>query len=307
MIEVTIGEIIREKRKQLHLTQEEACFGICDKVTMSRIETNKQTPTRSMLNALLQRLDISDDRFFAVINVEELRINELCKEITAYNVKYEKADGKEKLAIKKILENKHHELRSIIDVDDQITEQFLIRSEVIIGDYAPEEKKDKLIKALKLTHSDFDLAKVKKGIYSIDEMKIINQIAMAFSEQGDSENALKIWENLLTNNKERYESIVPARTQRCLILYGLSREYLVIGNFKKAAIYAEEGRELAVDHGIYRHLPGFLIILAECTYQFGDENKSKELYEDAYHLCKVINDSVNEKIVIDAMRDYFVK
>lgn len=305
MIEVTIGDIIREKRKQFHLTQEEACYGICDKVTMSRIETNKQTPTRSMLNALLQRLDISDDRFYAAINLEELRINELCKEITAYNVKYEKADGKEKVAIKKILESKQQELRSIMDEDDKLTEQFLVRSEVIIGDYDPKEKIDKLTGALKLTHPDFDLSKVKKGIYSIDEMKIINQIAMAFSEQGDSQRALKVWDNLLTNNKNRYESIVPARTQRCLILYGLSREYLIIGQFKKAAIYAEEGRELSVDNGVYRHLPGFLIILAECTYQFGNENKSKELYEDAYHLCKVINDSANEKIVTCAMRDYF--
>lgn len=305
MIELTIGDIIREKRKQLHLTQEEACYGICDKVTMSRIETNKQTPTRSMLNALLQRLDISDDRFYAVINTEEMRINELCKEITAYNIKYEKADAKEKIVIKKILEIKQQELRSLMEEDDKLTKQFLVRSEVIIGDYEPKEKIDKLIEALKLTHPAFDLSKVKKGIYSIDDMKIINQIAMAFSEQGDSEKALKIWENLLANNKDRYESIVPVRTQRCLILYGLSREYLVTGNYKKATIYAEEGRELAVDHGVYRHLPGFLIILAECTYQFGDKNKSRELFEDAYHLCKVINDSVNKKIVDCAMKDYF--
>ncbi|MBQ9590154.1 MAG: helix-turn-helix transcriptional regulator [Butyrivibrio sp.] len=305
MIEVTIGEIIREKRKQLHLTQEEACFGICDKVTMSRIETNKQTPTRSMLNALLQRLDISDDRFYAAINAEELRINELCKEITAYNVKYEKATGREKQELKELLKIKQSELRNIMEPGDKLTEQFIVRSEVISGDYNPDEKIIKLTAAIELTHPKFQLAHVKHGIFSIDEIKIINQIAVAFSGMGKSKEALKIWEDLLANNKNRYENIVPARTQRCLILYGLAREYLIVNNYIKALDYAEEGRKLAVDHGIYRHLPGFLIILAECSYHLENVKKSREIFEDAYHLCKVINDSVNERIITDAMKEYF--
>ncbi|SDA54757.1 Helix-turn-helix domain-containing protein [Butyrivibrio sp. INlla18] len=305
MIELTIGDIIREKRKALHLTQEEVCFGICDKVTMSRIETDKQTPSRTTLNALLQRLDISDDRFFAAVSVEEVQINELCNEITALNVQYEKAGREEKKTIKEDIEEKQQKLRALMSKNDKLTEQFLVRSEVIIGGYKSTEKIDKLIKALRLTHPDFDISKIKNGIFSVDEIKMINQIAMAFSEQNDSEKALRIWEDLLTNNKDRYEKIVPAKTQRCLILYGLSREYLIRENIKKAMMYAEEGREIAIDYGIYRHLPGFLIILAECMHQLDDDAKSKELFEDVYHLCKVINDKANQKIAIEAMKEYF--
>lgn len=60
MIEVTIGELIKKKRKSLGLTQAKTCEGICEPETFSRIENNKQTPSRSMLNALLQRLEIDD-------------------------------------------------------------------------------------------------------------------------------------------------------------------------------------------------------------------------------------------------------
>lgn len=53
MKEVYIGSIIRKRRQELGLTQEQLCRGICETVTLSRIENGKQTPSRSKLNALL--------------------------------------------------------------------------------------------------------------------------------------------------------------------------------------------------------------------------------------------------------------
>ncbi len=305
MREVTIGELIKQTRKRQKLTQEEVCFGICETSTLSRIENNKATPTRGMLNALLQRLDISDDRFYAAINMEEFRINELCNEITACNVEFEKACGHEKQSIRTELEKKHQELRSIIEPEDVITEQFIIRSEINVGEYSLKEKQEKLLAAIQMTYPGFDLSQVKKGLFSFEEIRLINHIAVVFSENGDSKQALQIWEDLLTNINARFENIVPSRTQKCLILYGLSREYLITENFTKAKNYAEDGRELAVKHGIYRHLPGLLIILAECEYQIGNIERSKELFDDAYHLCKVINDEANKEIIVEAIKDYF--
>lgn len=44
MKEVYIGSIIRKRRQELGLTQEQLCRGICETVTLSRIENGKQTP-----------------------------------------------------------------------------------------------------------------------------------------------------------------------------------------------------------------------------------------------------------------------
>lgn len=74
MKNIPIGAYIRQQRRTLKLTQEQVCDGICDPVTLSRIETNKQTPGRNLLNALLQRLDMPDARYYALSSNHELEM-----------------------------------------------------------------------------------------------------------------------------------------------------------------------------------------------------------------------------------------
>ena len=307
MREVFIGEIIREKRKQLHLTQERLCEGICEPSTLSRIENKRQTPTRNVLNALLQRLGISDERFYAVVTAEELSINKLCVEITNYNVQYEKSTEDEKDDIRQILLKKQNELKKIIDKDDVISIQLLTRSEVIISDWSSDEKIEKLLWAIRLTHPNFELKDIKDGLYSFDEIKTIHLIAVTFSDAGESEKAIDIWRNLLRNNDNRFDDITPARTQRDLILYGLTRELLIVKDYKNALRYAQEGRELAVHCGIFLHLPRYLMIEAECEYQLGNAEESEKLSKQAYYLCEAIDDKVNKEIIYNGYLEYFGK
>ena len=56
MKEVFLGEVIRQRRLELGLTQEELCEGICEPMTISRFENGRPTPSRNRINALLQRL-----------------------------------------------------------------------------------------------------------------------------------------------------------------------------------------------------------------------------------------------------------
>ena len=79
MQNISIGEFIKHRRKELNLTQEQLCNGICDPVSLSRIENGKQTPRRTIINSLLQRLGLPDTRYYAPISENELEINELKK------------------------------------------------------------------------------------------------------------------------------------------------------------------------------------------------------------------------------------
>ena len=56
MKNVFLGEYIKQRRLDLGLTQEQLCDGICEPMTLSRLENGKQTPSRNRINALLQRL-----------------------------------------------------------------------------------------------------------------------------------------------------------------------------------------------------------------------------------------------------------
>ena len=80
-----LGDYIRQRRQELNLTQEQVCAGICEPVTLSRFENGRQTPSRTRINAILQRLGLPDDRYYALVTPEELEIEALEKEIVACN------------------------------------------------------------------------------------------------------------------------------------------------------------------------------------------------------------------------------
>ncbi len=305
MQERFIGEVIKDKRIELGIKQWELCEGICEPSTLSRIENQKQTPTRTVLKALLQRLGLNDERITIAVTSEEILVNELFKDITKDNIRYEKANKEDRAKLREAILERHNELRNIMDKDDHIIEQFLVRSEVIIGQYSFAEKLERLLYAMHLTHPRFELTSIRNGLFTYDELKIINQIANAYSESGDHAAAIKIWEDLLFNIDKRFATILPNRTCKELVLYGYSRELLIVEDYEKAYINATKGRLIAVENGLFQHLGGFIIIQAECEFQFGNKDVSKELFIDAYHLCRVIGDKVNEKIVKEAMADYF--
>ena len=88
-----LGDYIKQKRLDLGLTQEQLCDGICEPITLSRLENGKQTPSRNRINALLQRMGLPDDRYFALLSKNELEMEALQKEIVACNVTERVAEG----------------------------------------------------------------------------------------------------------------------------------------------------------------------------------------------------------------------
>jgi len=58
-----IGDVIRIRRKMLGLSQEKLCDGICDSRTVSRLEHNKGTPQKEIVQLLFERLNLSTELF----------------------------------------------------------------------------------------------------------------------------------------------------------------------------------------------------------------------------------------------------
>ncbi len=179
-----IGEIIRQKRTELGLKQCQLCEGICEPTTMSRIESGKQMPGLNTLKNLLQRLGLSDERYYALVSKNEMQIADLQTEIVSANVFKDPQRGLPKIA----------ELEELADPDDHLLHQFILRSKVLLGKkengqivaYSLEEKLDMLFKAIRLTVPNFDIDAIAEGLYSIDEAKVINQIALVYSDSGET-------------------------------------------------------------------------------------------------------------------------
>ena len=84
-------------------------------------------------------------------------------------------------------------LKKIVKPDDQITQQFILQSKVLLGGldkrYSSDERIQMLMQAIQMTIPNFRLSKIEDYLYTLDEMKLVNQIGNAYSLAGDNEKS----------------------------------------------------------------------------------------------------------------------
>ena len=293
-----LGDYIKQKRLDLGLTQEQLCEGICEPMTLSRLENGKQTPGRNRINALLQRMGLPDDRYFALLSKNELEMEALQKEIVACNVTERVAEGFEKLA----------QFEALAAPDDQIAQQFILSSKVLLGRldgrYMPREQIDMLMQAIRLTVPRFDLENIESFLYTKDEITIINQIGLAYSDDGQNKKAAEIYYQLLRYVRKHFKETITLIGALPLVLYNYARVLDLCGRYEEGAELAQECRKACIQYGHYQELPRCLEIEAECRHFMGDEEISKELYYQSYYLCKVVEYQVGLEIVKKEAKEY---
>ena len=290
MKNVFLGEYIKQRRLDLGLTQEQLCDGICEPMTLSRLENGKQTPSRNRINALLQRLGLPDDRYFALLSKNELEMEALQKEIVACNATEKVPEGFEKLA----------QFEKLADPDDQISQQLALRSRVLLGRldgrYTPLEQIDLLMQAIQLTVPRFDLESIESFLYTRDEITIINQIGLAYSDAGQNKKAAEIYYQLLKYVRKHFKETITSIGVLPLVLYNYARVLDLCGRYEEGAALAKEGREACIQYGHYQVLPRCLEIEAECRHFMGDDEIS------GYQIgLEVVKKEAKEYLNIDFM------
>lgn len=301
MKEVFLGEVIRQRRLELGLTQEELCEGICEPMTISRFENGRQTPSRNRIKAILQRLGLPDDRFFGLLSAKEMQISNIEKEITSCHVRFARATPEEKNKIREETFAKHRELEGVIDKDDTLSRQLILRSKYLLGTengpYSLDEGLSLLLKAMRLTSPKFDLDQIGRGLYTENEIKLINNMANCYIRTGRHYDAIDVLKPLLHYLQTHMKNIPPNRAQIPMVAFNYARELEIVKRFDDAIEIAEYARRICIDYGVYTSLSGVLMILAECHYHLGDHERSVELYRQAYYLFKIIEDEDNLAII----------
>lgn len=308
MQEIFIGEVIKKRRLELGLTQEQLCEGICEPITISRLENGRQTPSRNRVNAILERLDMPADRYFALLSKHELEVESLHKQIMALNLRFSQSRKAQRPAIREEAIQAHKELENLADKDDMISRQLILRSRIILGKddgpYSYDEQKAILLEAMRLTCPSFDLNEISRGLYTTDEIKIINQLALVHVYAGEHMDAIGIYSQLYKYIRKHFRNISPTCAHFCMVAFNYARELAVVGQYKEAIEIAEEGKKVCLDYGHYLSLPGLLNVLAESYHFLGDDTKSKEYYCQTYYLGKVIGDEHNLQIIRDDAMKY---
>ena len=249
------------------LTQETVCHGICDCATLSRIENGRVTPRKTVISALLQRLGLPEENYYAFLSKNELEIEALKKEIMGYNIA-EKPDECA-AALQK--------LRALTEPDDLLTQQFTLRSQALLSRLkggTPQEELALLHQTMCLTNPGFALDQIGQFLYTFEEVKLLNQIALCYSDLEQHPQALSIYCQLIEYIQRHYPEVILKNGQLHMILCNYARELNITQQYQQSILIAEKGRAACVQYSHYQFLPDFLALMAECYHFCGQDEKS---------------------------------
>lgn len=310
MTEIVIGAYIKERRKKLHLLQKEVCDGICEPATLSRLENGKQTPSRNVINALLERLDLPADRYFGLLRENEAEIENLQEDLIALNIQFQYSIDEQKAQAHKLAYEKIKKLEQLIEKEDKVTQQFLLRTKALLGKengerYSPEEQLAMLFEAIRLTVPKFDLQNINKCLYCLEEITTINQIAGVYTRYGQHEAAAEIYGQLLEYVRNHYQNILRTRGHLPMVAHNYARVLNLCGRNEEALKAAELGWQACIEYRNYQLLPRIIHVMAVTYHDMGADEESKKLYRQCDCLCQLIRDQRGmEALRADAYAHY---
>lgn len=309
MKQIFLGEAMKNRREEQNLSQEVVCDGICDVTTLSRLENGRQNPTHNRIKALMQRLNMPDDRYYALLSKQEIELDNAAKELSACISRFNHTEGEPKKLARTLAMEQLNRLESLAEQDDTITQQSILRYKVILGHeegpYSLEESQETLLRALRLTAPKLDLDKLAGRRYTILETRILSQIAGTYSRSGEHAKALRLYEQLYEYVRKFDDQLFTYAPQFTLIAHNYARELGLSKYYHESIEIAEQGRQASIKYGYYEFLPGFLYIAGECYYRLGEAKKSKKLMVRAHYLYEELEDERNLLLIDRDIKNWF--
>lgn len=308
MRELLLSEYIKSQRERRQMTQEALCAGICDVSTLSRLERGKQTPSRDTVVALLHRLGLPHDRFFALVSENDREIRALKRDIQAMTVDFEKLDRRDCGPLREAAAAKLARLEEITEADDAINRQYILSTQVTLGTpdgpYTPAQRRRLLEQAIRMTVPGFRLDKVEEFQYRLEEMTLINKLARTYSMEGKREEAIGLYGRLLQYIEKNGRELENYVSIFCLVANNYAINLTLAERYKEALELAERGQRISIQYGDYMCLPSLLATQAECQFFLGDRKKSADLYIRAGYLLDIIEDKHNLEILRKEVREH---
>lgn len=238
------GDVLRARREALGMSQEELSEGICDPVSVSRIECGKVAPKRTTYEMLMKKIGLTGSRLEAYLQSDDLENWGLIMEIIRL---LNQARGKEAERLIDLLEER-------IGDPDQYERQFLLHAKAIAlgnqGKLTRKEEYDINFLAIQLTMPDLSRIEMKKWYFSREEIAILNALAGEESEVENIEKYIKV----LYCIKRQYE-------EKLLDLHHYANGYELtcrtignvlgnIGRYEEAIVVEHEGMKVALQNGL---------------------------------------------------------
>lgn len=292
------GDWIRYKRKALKLSQEDLADGICAESTLSRIENGLQQPSLSVLEALLERLGISDTFLDSYVSDQSFYLHEL-----KFKTRQAFMGGNLEEA-KKLLQKFEKNC-----TDTPVNKQFALLYHTIFyaSEYTPQQMLERFERALKLTCPRYNLLSTPK-ILSHEEIIAMNDIANCYSLMGQYDTAIEIYYQLKrfydlhTTNMEEI-----LRTQP-MILYNLSKVLGLRGRYDECIEICDLGIRIAQQTGRAYCLAGTLYNRAwslEKRGQPNDHDLAQDYAMQAYQMARIMENEKSAALYRKFIQEHF--
>lgn len=235
-----IGYLIKQRRTELGITQEDLADGICAVTTLSRIENGERLPSKSHFEMLLQRLGVSDIVFYTHVDKNTLYLHELKFKIRSLIGQAQFDEARELLA----------DYSSKADLSLRFEKQFVSLCSTLCdeGSFSLDERLAKLVEALCLTCPRYNDG-VIPNLLSYEEIILLNNIAICYQDMGDYDRAISI----LSHIKKLYESGIVNREEclrtQSMILYNLSKNFGITGRYDECIETCDLGIKIACETG----------------------------------------------------------
>lgn len=280
------GEIVRRKREELGLSQENLAQGICSSGTLSRIENGSQIPTRTHFERLNQRLCISQDVSLLATTSEVLTYIRVKNEIK--RLLYQGNMGEIRTIWPRFLELSKHIAEG---TDDR---QFIeiVGTAIHREKYSIEERKQRYIQAMRYTCPHYREDAIP-AVLSTDEAIGIVEISICkFDNETDSQEGA-IWN--ITKLQQHYENEVfdfeSTAGLRFLIATTLSRFYLSAKAYDLCLEISNKYLRIAKENGYCANMCNLMKIQSSAYYRRrnpGDRERNIELYGQIVNLAKIM-------------------
>lgn len=295
------GPIIKTRREELGLTQEDLADGICSVPTLSRIENGERMPTKNHFEMLLQRLGYSDMTLDFFTDKQTFLLHELKIKIRyAYM-------AKDYPLAKKLFD----EFESLLDNPTNIDKQFAILYQTLF-DQTQFNNADRLKRfedALKLTCPQYIGGRIPHTL-SYEEIILLNNIAICHHIANNMEHAIDILYILTEYYEHHMISTDESLRTQPMILYNLSKFLGLSGRYDECIKICDLGIQIARTTGRCRLLGDTLFNRAWSLIQrkhIGDMEEAEQTLRQAIYISVAMANQKDTEFMCKYYEDIFSK
>ena len=278
-----LGDTIRELRRKAHLTQEELACGICSPVSVSRIECGRQTPSRAVLDALLERLGAHAYDLYGVFSdtdVEEAFARDRRQALQLLDRAQRVPEDRERcLAEARALLATLEERAS---TPRERRECLLTRGSLLIEEARQDSSRyeralDVLERAVRQTKPDVDLSDLRHVALDPVEANCLALSVHALWCLGRRREAIRLGEELtraLDAMAERNQALPEHVAMQVYMDYDLAECLAAEGRAEEAREYVERGISLSLSEQQYLLLPELFYLKAKACKRAGEKDEA---------------------------------